>query len=163
MTQFPAMRSTMISNARSRLPINKNWPDKIGQYSKRVDKALPGKHTKDLYDQLSCRETSVLIQFRTGMARLNEFLHRIGAARSDQCACGSARETVDHFLFRCIKWTEQRKELLQCTTTQRGNLSFFLGGKAASDKDNWKPNMQAVRATIKFAMATGRLDTTMCH
>ena len=28
-----------------------------------------------------------------------------------------------------------------------------------SDKKDWTPNMEAVRATIRFAMATGRLDT----
>jgi hypothetical protein len=39
-----------------------------------------------------------------------------------------------------------------------GNLSYFLGGKAASDGDKWTPDMRAVRATIKFAIATGRLD-----
>ncbi len=31
------------------------------------------------------------------MTRLNGFLNRIGAAEPDQCACGHARETVEHF------------------------------------------------------------------
>jgi hypothetical protein len=39
-----------------------------------------------------------------------------------------------------------------------GNLSFFLGGKSGSDGEGWKPDMAAVRTTIKFAMATGRLE-----
>jgi ribonuclease HI len=39
-----------------------------------------------------------------------------------------------------------------------GNLSFFLGGKSASDGPKWTPNLEAVRAAIKFAMATGRLS-----
>ena len=30
--------------------------------------------------------------------------------------------------------------------------------KSPSDSKNWSPNMQAVRATIRFAIATGRLD-----
>jgi hypothetical protein len=29
-----------------------------------------------------------------------------------------------------------------------GNLSFFLGGKAASDDPKWAPTLQAVRAAI---------------
>jgi len=37
-------------------------------------------------------------------------------------------------------------------------LSFFLGGNEATGYDNWRPDMNAVRATIKFAIATGRLD-----
>ncbi|KAJ0128704.1 Poly [ADP-ribose] polymerase 2 [Fusarium oxysporum f. sp. albedinis] len=52
-----------------------------------------------------------------------------------------------------------RTEMLQCTETLRGNLSFYLGGKSPSDDAKWTPNMQAVHATIRFAIATGRLDT----
>ena len=100
----------------------------------------------------------MLAQLRTGMARLNTYLHRINAAPTDQCECGQARETVDHFLFRCTKWTQYRTEMMQCTATHRGNISFYLGGKLASDDKNWAPNMDAVRATIRYAIATGRLD-----
>ncbi|KAJ5492688.1 hypothetical protein N7539_001434 [Penicillium diatomitis] len=42
--------------------------------------------------------------------------------------------------------------------THRGNLSFFLGGKSPSDSQQWIPNLEAVRASIRFAIATGRLD-----
>ena len=66
---------------------------------KRIDKALPGRHTRTLYDQLSSKEAGVLAQLRTGMARLNAYLHRIEAVPSDQCACGQARETVEHYPF----------------------------------------------------------------
>jgi hypothetical protein len=48
--------------------------------------------------------------------------------------------------------------MLQQTETRRGNLSYFLGGKAKSDPKDWTPNMSAVYATIKYAIATGRLD-----
>ena len=49
--------------------------------------------------------------------------------------------------------------MLECTDTQRSNISFYLGGKSPSDKKDWTPNMTAVGATIRFAMTTGRLDT----
>ncbi|EMT69793.1 hypothetical protein FOC4_g10000257 [Fusarium odoratissimum] len=48
--------------------------------------------------------------------------------------------------------------MLQCTEEKRGNLSFHLGGKAVSDGQKWTPDMDAVRATIRFAIATGRLE-----
>jgi hypothetical protein len=48
--------------------------------------------------------------------------------------------------------------MLQCTETRRGSLSFYLGGKAPSDPKKWAPNMKAVRATIKYTIATRRLD-----
>jgi len=44
------------------------------------------------------------------------------------------------------------------TVTRRGNLSFHLGGKAPTDPETWTPNMDAVRATTKFTLATERLD-----
>ena len=123
-----------------------------------MDIALPGKHTRKLYDQLTQKEASVLAQLRTGIARLNSYLFLIKAAPSDQCACGEARETVEHFLFRCRRWITHRTEMLQCTEMYRSNISFYLGGKSPSDDKNWTPDMKAVRATIRFAIATGRLD-----
>uniref|UniRef100_A0A8H7K5N7 RNase H type-1 domain-containing protein n=1 Tax=Bionectria ochroleuca TaxID=29856 RepID=A0A8H7K5N7_BIOOC len=105
--KFPRMRSTTLNIAQSGERTRKQLPDNVGRFSKKVDAALPGKHTRLLYDGLSRREASVLSQLRTGMARLNG----------------------------------------------------YLGGKSPSDDAKWTPNMQAVHATIRFAMATGRLDT----
>jgi ribonuclease HI len=157
-TEPPGVKSTILNAARAKRDTARCLPENVGKYSKRIDIALPGKHTRQLYDKLSRKEASVLAQLRTGMARLNGYLHRITAAPTDQCACGQAIETVEHFLFRCRKWTEQRTEMLQCTDIHRGNLSFYLGGKSPLDNEKWAPNMEAVRATIRFAMATGRLD-----
>ena len=151
-------KSTTIRLAITRQQQGRALPEDVGKFSKAMDTALPGKHTRDLYDKLERREASVLAQLRTGMTRLNDFLSRIGAAESDQCACGHVRETVEHFLLRCVRWTALREDMLQCTTTRRGSLSFYLGGKAPSDPKQWSPDMKAVRAAIKYAMATGRLD-----
>lgn len=159
--QFPKMRSTTFNIQKSKLKADRRLPEKVGKYSKRIDTALPGKHTRDLYDNAkSWREANALAQLRTDMSCLNESLYRIRAVPSGQCECGQARETVEHYLFRCRKWTPYRTEMLQCTDTRRGNVSFFLGGKAPSDGEKWKPNMEAVRATIRFALATGRLDNS---
>ncbi|KAK1461393.1 hypothetical protein CTAM01_17121 [Colletotrichum tamarilloi] len=133
-------------------------PDNVGAFSKKIDIALPGRHTRELYDELSWKEASILAQLRTGMARLNWYLRQIGATASAHCACGHAAESVEHFLFRCTRWTAQRTQMLQQTETQRGNLSYFLGGKSASDPDDWSPNVDVVKETIKFAMSTERLD-----
>jgi hypothetical protein len=159
-TQRPGMKSTMLNAARAKRGTTRSLPEKVGLHSKRVDTALPGKHTRRLYDRLPWREASVLAQLRTGMARLNSYLHRINAAPTDLCACGQARETVEHFLFRCTKWTALRTEMLQCTETHRSNISFYLGGKTPTDDKSWTPDLTAVRATIRFAIATGRLNNT---
>ena len=152
------MRSTTLNLARAKRGTTRSLPEKVGKLSKKVDVALPGKHTRQLYDQLTRKEASVLAQLRTGIARLNSYLFLIKAAPSDQCACGQARETVEHFLFRCRRWTTHRTEMLRCTDIHRSNISFHLGGKSPSDDKNWTPDIEAVRTTIRFAIATGRLD-----
>ena len=86
------------------------------------------------------------------------YLHKIGAVPTEECSCGHSSETVDHFLFRCTRWITQRVEMQQETGTRTGCLSFNLGGKAPSNPDKWTPDMEAVQATVKYAMATGRLD-----
>ncbi|KAJ5737265.1 uncharacterized protein N7483_002390 [Penicillium malachiteum] len=156
--QVPRMKSTTLNLAQSQVNPGKSLPENVGKHVKHVDSALPGKHTRQLYDRLSWKEASVLAQLRTGMARLNGYLSQINVAETDQCACGQARETVEHFLFRCRRWTAHRTRLLQCTDTHRGNISYFLGGKSLADDQNWTPNLEAVRASIRFAIATGRLD-----
>ncbi|KAG0152951.1 hypothetical protein PDIDSM_55550 [Penicillium digitatum] len=156
----PRMKSTTLNLARSQTVPRNTLPADVGKHAKRVDAALPSKHTRLLYDRLSWKEATVLAQLRTGMARLNGYLFRINVADTDQCACGQTKETVEHFLFRCRKWTAHRMEMLQCTDTHRGNLSFYLGGKSPSDDQKWTPNLEAVRASIRFAIATGRLEAT---
>ena len=92
------------------------------------------------------------------MGRINEYLYRIGAAESSDCACSVEKEDVKHFLFRCSRWTTERQPLQQYFTAADNALSLCLGGKAPSDPDDWTPNMNAVKATVKFAMDTGRLN-----
>ncbi|RKL11211.1 hypothetical protein BFJ70_g16420 [Fusarium oxysporum] len=96
-------------------------PESVGGYSKRLDKALPGKHTRTLYDALKRRESNILVQLRAGMAQVNRYLHRIGAAETDTCDCGQ-EETVDHFLFRCPRWDEQRERMRNINGEMMGNL-----------------------------------------
>jgi hypothetical protein len=116
-------------------------PDRVGSYSKRIDKALPGGHTRVLYDALKRLESDVLCQLRTGKARINSYLHRIGAVESDMCDSGQAAETMEHFLFRCTKWDAQLEGMRRVGQMKMGNLSYFLGGKAASDGPKWAPDL----------------------
>jgi len=109
---------------------------------------------------LNKKEAGILAQLRTGMARINSYLHRIGASGTDQCDCGTAKETVKHFLFLCTRWDRLRAQLLQRAGTRKGDISFCLGGKPKDmelDPPPWEPNMNAARAAIRYAMATERL------
>jgi hypothetical protein len=79
--QHRQAKSTVINDAGAKREI-RILPEGVGKYSKEVDTALPGKHTRTLYDSLKRREASVLAQLRTGMASLNGYLHQIGASES---------------------------------------------------------------------------------
>ena len=81
-------KSTITAIAIAELRGNKVLPMGIGKFSKELDIALPGTHTRILYDGFKKKEAQVLAQLRTGMSYLNDYLYRIGAAESDQCACG---------------------------------------------------------------------------
>lgn len=106
----------------------------------------------------------MLCQLRSGMCRLNGYLAKIGAVETDICECGRESETVDHFLFRCPQWLEQRQTLFNLArkANRWGDLSLALGGLSNERKDgmllDWKPSQEIVSATIKFAIATHRLS-----
>ena len=81
--RVPRMKSTTLNLARSQATTNKDLPENVGRHAKRVDAALPGKHTRQLYDRLSWKEASVLAQLRIGMTRLNGYFYRINVAQTD--------------------------------------------------------------------------------
>ncbi|KIW36038.1 uncharacterized protein PV06_11670 [Exophiala oligosperma] len=99
-----------------------------GRYTKQLDRALPGKHTRKLYDNLKRDEAQTLAQLRTGKSRLNRALYRIKAVDSDQCEWCRRPETVRHFLTECTRWTLQRQQYLHATTERWMDVSFLLGG-----------------------------------
>jgi hypothetical protein len=45
-----------------------------GQYTWKIDQALPGKHTLHLYRSLTSDQAAILVQARTGHYRLNQYL-----------------------------------------------------------------------------------------
>jgi hypothetical protein len=130
----------------------------IGAWSKAIDKALPGPHTRALYKSCKTKaEAIALAQLRTGASRLDEYLVKIKATESNKCECGAERESVKHYLFTCRTWRLQRQEIRAKWPRKIGNVSFFLGGRSTEEKGGWKPELEAVRAAVRFATATGRL------
>ena len=140
-------------------------PSSVGRFSRQMDAALPGKHTKTIYDACTAREARVLVQLRTGKTRLNSYLHKIGVAEKASCECGVKNETVEHFLFTYLRWRELREAMREHANGRYGDLFFFLGGRSAQtiegrivDPQPWKPSKATIKTTIKFAIKTGRLE-----
>ena len=63
-------------------------------------------------ERLPRRQASILIQLRTEHVPLQTYLHRIQRADSPTCEqCGTAPETVHHYLRECPAYEEQRERL----------------------------------------------------
>ena len=123
---------------------------------RRMDAAWPGDHTRSIYDNLSKKQASVLAQLRTGLTTLNEYLHLIKATETGLCDCGEAIESREHFVFHCVKWSEQRHILRAWMGSE--NLSRLFGGKSMTYTEDWKPDMDAVRAVMHSVLATKRFE-----
>ena len=55
----------------------KFYKSKVGRFTKSFDKALPGPHTRLLYNRRAKLHANVLCQLRSGINRLNKYLAKI--------------------------------------------------------------------------------------
>jgi ribonuclease HI len=158
----------LINRDRSENPTPFDTTKLPGQYTWRMDKALPGKHTLHLYRSLTSDQTAILIQARTGHCRLNQYLSRIGLVDEAKCSCGDDEETIRHLILSCPRWTVERRELREAVGARSGDVPYLLGGWGSrkdvrtgrlldGPQEKWKPDMEVVKATIRFLEKTGRL------
>ena len=102
----------------------------------------PTRKALELYKNRSKLFSSILLQLRTEKIGLNTFLKRARVPNIEAlCDYGEEEETVEHFLFRCSKWNEQRAILGDLKTIQE-----TLGERKNSEK------------AVRFVLATGRLE-----
>jgi hypothetical protein len=157
----------LINRDRSDNPTPFDSTGLAGQYTWKMDQALPGKHTLKLYGSLTSDQTAILIQARTGHCRLNQYLARGGLVESALCECKQGEETIRHVILSCPRWAEERKELRAVAEGRAGDVPFLLGGWGVKKdnkgqlvdgpRDKWKPDLKVVKATIRFLEQTGRL------
>jgi hypothetical protein len=76
-------------------------------------------------------------------------------------------ETVPHFLFSCPRWKDERQAMKSAHASRYWDVSYALGGystaeregkKVDGEKDKWQLDLDAVKATIEYAIKTGRLQ-----
>jgi len=133
-----------------------------------MDQALPGNHTLQLHGALTSDQAASLTQAMTGHCRLNRYLARIGLVESALCECGRGEETIRHVILFCPRWAEERRELWIVAKQRAGDVPFLLGGWGKKKdskgqlvdgpKEKWRPDLEVVKATIRFLEQTGRLD-----
>ncbi|KAF8580662.1 hypothetical protein K439DRAFT_1356493 [Ramaria rubella] len=112
----------------------------------KFDKNPPGHWILKFYRDLPCRSCSLITQLRTGHASLNGFLHHINVVDSAMCPPCHPKETVEHYLLHCHRYTTHRHIL--CNTL--GHDSFTLSNLLANP-DHTKPLLAFVHATTQFA------------
>ena len=159
----------LINRDRSENPTPFDTTRLPGQYTWKMDQALPGKHTLCLYRSLTSDQAAILIQARTGHCRLNQYLSRIGVVDEAKCSCGHDKETIRHLILSYPRQTDERRELRETVGARLGNVSYLLGGQGSrkdirigqlldSPKEKQKPDIEVVKATIRFLEKTGRVN-----
>jgi hypothetical protein len=118
----------------------------------RVEKEAPFKRFKKMAGEWSKKQTSLLIQLRTGHAGLNAHLYRFKRVESpicEHCAIDdyNANETVQHYLFECPAWTNQRRK-----------LQYGMGHHKAKTMKGLFENEENVKQLIKFVASTRRFE-----
>ena len=80
----------------------------------------------------------------------------------------SAKDRGTHSLYGHFKGAIQRKTLQAVAGDRWGDVSYLLGGWGRrrdtnsgklldGEKDNWKPDLIVVKATVQYLQETGRL------
>ena len=64
--QFDCAKSTIINKAKAERYKDRTLPEGVGKHLKKLDTAIPGRHTRKLYDAVGRVEACELVQLRTG-------------------------------------------------------------------------------------------------
>ncbi|CAG8068633.1 unnamed protein product, partial [Penicillium nalgiovense] len=128
-----------------------------GAHLRKVDGALPARHTRKLYGNLPRNRAYLLTQLRTGHNWLSTYAKRLGFRDDDRCECG-AQETVSHVLLECPNLRDLRTELRRNVGDAMNSVSSLLGG--SNEGERGEPDTvsraKTVQAVLDFAEASQR-------
>jgi hypothetical protein len=132
---LPASKSALKQHYRSKLEKKalKYWR-KSQRHARaaKIDPTMPSDKFLTLVQNLNRRQTSLLLQLRTGHIALNQHLHRINKAPSPICTqCGLENETVLHFLLKCPERHNEQERALGCLGRAGRSLTHLLTKKEA--------------------------------
>jgi len=98
-------------------------------------------------------DASLLSRLRTGHILLNGHAYEMGLVPSPSCECGSAWESVDHFLCECPRHAVHRG-VLYAVMGPVLDVSHLLGARPHAKGSR----MRHLRAVLNFCRATKRLS-----
>ncbi len=148
LTDIP--RSAAATRAQGKINLRQEWTkrwkgSKHGRRVAKFDKSPPGKGALKAYQTMTKPECSIYTQLRSEHTGLNQYLSRFKIVDSPNCATCGVRETVDHYLFSCRRFIDQRHSM-------RGSLGritlnkYNLLGKGGCQKELFR----YVRGTARF-------------
>ncbi|KAJ8978659.1 hypothetical protein NQ317_019095 [Molorchus minor] len=87
-------------------------------------------------------------QFLTGHGNFGTYLHRIGKKPNDLCLYCEARDSPEHTMFECDRWTRERQEInaILGTVGTPENLIELI----TIDGKKWKRTMEKVKMIMKI-------------
>ncbi|KZP09544.1 hypothetical protein FIBSPDRAFT_759802, partial [Athelia psychrophila] len=94
-----------------------------------TDKSTPSTKFLKLIDPYSCKQVSIITQFRTNHVPLNQTLFRIGRVESPACPhCGGITiKTIHHFILDCPHHEHACHMLCRKLGRKAGEIPFLLG------------------------------------
>jgi hypothetical protein len=122
----------------------------------KIDKNMPSRKYLDLIEDLPRRQSSIIIQLRTGFAPLNGYLHSIKAKDSPDCPqCVGRWETTFHFLVECPTYARCRHDKLIKKHAHR----FRCSSTQQRRKTSRKPRRSAQYATFIIEIVSSVIRT----
>ena len=117
-----------------------------------IDSAFPFNRFRKKLFVMTRQQASTIMQLRTGHIALNFYLKRIGKSDTENCAkCEEqpnptrVRESINHFLFECQAYDEERMDLIAKIGRSRLSLS-----KITKNTDYMKDLVTFINRTRRF-------------
>ena len=115
-----------------------------------INPSIPSKRYHMIADSLPRKNTSLLIQLRTGHALLNQHLFNMKLADTPICpACQDAHEKVHHYLLSCPVYERHHQHLFYSLNRGSRSLTTLLS------------HPKAIEHLFKFITKMGRFKSTL--
>ena len=112
-----------------------------------------------LFDNPTRTAFSQILQLQTGYSQLNEYRHKLGQAKTNQCECGQV-ETTEHYLIECPLQEQPRNHMAMALGRDIGlyhlDTQHLLSYDSEEDEHSTGHTEILRRELATYIEATGR-------
>ena len=111
-----------------------------------------------MFDIPTKRAYSHILQLQTGYSQLNEYRHKLGQTKTNQCTCGQV-ETTEHYLTECTLYEQQRNLMAMALGRNIGlyHTDTYLLLNHNEEDEHTKGQTETIRRELAtYIEATGR-------